>query len=333
MTRARIIATGAATSLGAVASAAAAARARLLNATELDVSGLAGGAGLTGAACHAIDGLDRALTGPERLCAMLAPATSDLAASLAAHPAARTGVYFGAAGAGGEALPAVVAAGLGCELGDARVFAEGRAGTVRALAAALEALAARRVERAVVGGCESKLDRPRLEEILAAGRLKTSDYPVGFIPGEAAALCALELAGQGSERAPEVSAPAVAVEDSSYAAGRPAIGKALAAVLTEALGGAGANCGSAFLDLNGEAYRASDWAMALVRTEPRDAIERLRPELVALTFGNVGAAFPVLSIALATRAFDRGYARGDTALVCTSSDGGLRAAFTVRAVR
>jgi 3-oxoacyl-[acyl-carrier-protein] synthase I len=333
MSSATIRGAGAITSLGTLVPAAAAARARLLEARSLDLGAIPGGAGVEGAAGHAIQGLDPDLTGLPRVEAILARAAADLAAATGAPAAGRAGVFLGVGGidadtSAGDRLAGLVAARLAIEPREHGCFPGGRAGTIRALEAAFHALAMGSVDQAVVGGCESKLDPAALARALADGRLKTADFPVGFIPGEAAALCVLDARAVAAR--PTVTAPVTAREESCRSAGHPAIGKRLAEVIVEALAGAPANAaGSVFLDLNGEAYRATDWAMAQVRARRTAALDRLHPELVVLGFGDVGAAFPILAMALAGRAFERGYGRGPLALVCTSADGGERAAFTV----
>lgn len=339
-----VSAAGANTSLGTLVPAAAAARTRMINAQELDLTEIAGGEGVDGAACHRVEGVDAALSGPERLRAIWLPAVRDLRAALAKKNLrlGRTGIYLATGEAdddpaGRELLAADAAATLEFSPVEKRLFGGGRSGTNRAIEAALAAVAAGRVDQAIVGACESQLDPVRLAESLAAGRLKTADYPVGFMPGEAAALVVLESVATATARAfepaPLLFPPAMALEESSYAAGRPGVGKALSKVIVEALERTAAttDAGSVYLDLNGEAYRATDWGMALVRVRQKLALE-LVPELVTLCFGELGAPYPLLSIALAASAFARGYARGRVVLVCSSSDSGERAAYVLRPV-
>jgi 3-oxoacyl-[acyl-carrier-protein] synthase I len=320
-----IDACGAWTSLGALVPAAAAARAGMSNARALAVDGARGAAG------HAAPALEPDAGGRTR--ALLHAASLDLARALAERkaPPGRVGIYLGLGRDDDTAdAPELVAAALSARPLETKVFAAGRAGTVRALAAAFDAIGSRRVDRAVVGGVESKVEPRRLAAAAAAGRLKTEDYPVGVIPGEAAALVSLEAASPASTAEALVFAPATAVEAQSFERGGPAIGRALAAVLVGALDGQVVEGGSVLVDLNGEPYRATDWAMAVVRTRARAAVDRLDMQLPALWFGDVGAAYPALAMALAARAFVRGYAPGPVALVCASSDGGERAAFAVK---
>jgi 3-oxoacyl-[acyl-carrier-protein] synthase-1 len=323
----QLTAAAAFTSLGTLVPAAAAARSGIVNPRALDLS-------VKGAAGHAAPGIDRELSGPARLAALLGPAAADLARALRDKDLAlgRTGIFLGLPqplDGEAQADTAPIASALEIQPAEVRLFADGRAGTSAAIAAACEAIRSGRVEHAVVGGCESKIDPRRLDAALAGGRLKCEDYPVGFMPGEAAALAVLSAAAPDGASEAWVAEPVATQEAQSYAAGGPAVGTALAEALTRALADVPPADGSVTVDLNGEAYRATDWAFALVRARVSVPIERLRPSLPAMWFGDVGAAYPVLAMGLAARAFARGYARGPLAVVCTSADAGARAALVM----
>jgi 3-oxoacyl-[acyl-carrier-protein] synthase-1 len=222
-----------------------------------------------------------------------------------------------------------------------RVFTEGRHGALLALQAARAALRERRCESALVGACDTELDEERLARSLAAGRLKTETNPVGFMPGEASAFLLLERqsgSGARGDAGPAlvIDEPQLGFEQDSYASERPAVGRALADVAAAALAGlgdAGARAGNVFIDINGEPYRSADWGHAIVRLRAQGLLNDWSDEVSVLSFGEIGAASPVLALVLAARAFARGYARGDTALVLSSDDGGNRGAATLRQER
>lgn len=345
-----VLALGAHTSLGALVPAAAAVRAGIASGQELDLAAF----GLPpreaeGARAHPMPELAPTLGGLDRLLAVALPGVGDLRRELAERKLGlgRTGLYLGL----GRPAPAdapltdrvskAVADALATPiptLVETRVFAEGRAGTISALAAAVADLASGQVDHAVVGGVETKLDPARVVAAFDAGRLKTTEQPVGFMPGEASAWVLLEAPATTRARglAPLalVSAPATALEERSRDAGGPAAGKALGDVVGAALAMAGADAiGSVWVDLNGETYRASDWAMAVVRARRHapSGLDKLALELPLAFVGDVGAAYPLLALAFATRAFVRGYAPGAVAIVCSSSDAGPRAAIVTRA--
>jgi 3-oxoacyl-[acyl-carrier-protein] synthase-1 len=78
-------------------------------------------------------------------------------------------------------------------------------------------------------------------------------------------------------------------------------------------------------DINGERYRAQEWGMAVMKTQPlfRDPTGY---ESAAAAWGDVGAATGALSAILAVCGWVRGYAQPPHALLFAGSDGGLRAA-------
>jgi 3-oxoacyl-[acyl-carrier-protein] synthase-1 len=88
-------------------------------------------------------------------------------------------------------------------------------------------------------------------------------------------------------------------------------------------------CGSLYLDLNGESQRAHEWGNVLVRARRSSRLDRWALELPGVAFGETGTASPLLSVLLAARAFTRGRLPGDRALVAVVGEDGLRAAFAV----
>jgi 3-oxoacyl-[acyl-carrier-protein] synthase-1 len=175
-----------------------------------------------------------------------------------------------------------------------------------------------------------------LARALAAGRVKTVTNPVGFMPGEAGAFLLLERQAAAASRgiAPVlvVVEPSFGLEENSFASERPPLGRGLAGVAAAALGrlrSPGDHRGSVFIDVNGEPYRAADWGQAAVRLLELGLLADWPQEVVAASFGETGAASPLLALILAARSFTRGYSRGDTALVLASDDGGNRGATTL----
>lgn len=79
-----------------------------------------------------------------------------------------------------------------------------------------------------------------------------------------------------------------------------------------------------YCDINGERYRTEEWGFALLRTADRMGTTAYTTAVGE--WGDVGAASGALLMILAVQAWQRGYARGESSLVWSSSDGGLRAA-------
>lgn len=350
-----IRAVGAATSLGTSAHAAAATRAGLALARELTVS-LGNDEALVPVG-HPIIGLTDGFEGVGRLGRIGRAAAEDLRRNIErlAVPSNRTSLflalprYCAEPFHPGEELPYTTADMLESVVASiaeplelstsgerARTHVEGRRGAVRAIEEAIDALRRGRCDHAVVGAIDSELDTGRLEAIHAAGRLKTSDNVAGFMPGEAGALLLLERVDTArsspEQRCALLYPPEHAVEENAHGAERPPVGRAFADVLVRALSRADATeapRGTMFVDLNGEAWRAAEWGTVLARTRPRCAVASWSTELPASSFGELGAAGPILALVLAHRAFMAGYARGPLALVAIAGEEGDRAAIVL----
>ncbi len=84
------------------------------------------------------------------------------------------------------------------------------------------------------------------------------------------------------------------------------------------------------IDHNGEAYRAADWAYALVRLIAQDYRFREAPVWYpAVSFGDTGAASGIAALGTVLSAFERDYAPAETAVICSSDDGPGRSALIV----
>lgn len=213
------------------------------------------------------------------------------------------------------------------------VFALDQAGGLVAVAAAIELLAARKLDIAIVGGVDSLLHGPLLEELFAAGRLKVGERPSGLVPGEAAAVVVLESESVARRRKVPALAQIEAValdQDAPYRPDAPihaeALTRALRAVLQHTDGG---DVRRVLTDLNGERWRFLEWATAETR-----CLDKLPPRKWQLwhpadSIGDTGAAFGPLAIALCARAFARGYAGGGKVLIAASSERGERAAMSL----
>jgi 3-oxoacyl-[acyl-carrier-protein] synthase-1 len=148
------------------------------------------------------------------------------------------------------------------------------------------------------------------------------------MPGECGVALLLEQdSSDAGRRVVEVKACTIGTETRSTET--PGTGRALAAEITECLVQAKlgkAFDGDLFVDLNGETWRAHEFGGAQVHVS-RDLLGNVRHQIPAVSVGDTGAATTALSLALATRALQRGYALGATALVLGSSfDGGVGAA-------
>jgi 3-oxoacyl-[acyl-carrier-protein] synthase-1 len=194
------------------------------------------------------------------------------------------------------------------------------------------------LERVVLLAVDSLLDPLSLKTLEREQRLKSTGSSVGLLPGEASACVLLEgtMAARHAGRQAKAqvisfaSRPAVTPineEDPGPSRVRFAVtqGRALAEAVLEALqlaGERGPFNGDVILDLNGEEWKALVWGHAVVRLRSSGMLGSVRDVLPCTSFGELGAASAGVGLCMATRAFLRGYALGDRALVLSISDQG-----------
>ena len=203
-----------------------------------------------------------------------------------------------------------------------------------ALARATEDLRAGKADFAVIGAVDSLLHSTLLHALADEGRLKTPLHPAGLIPGEAAVVLVLERARDAARRGAPVlgrlGAVAVDREPTPLGAGQPiraeGASRAIAAALDRNGGPAGIH--RAIVDLTGERWRALEWALVETRClgELPNNWQLWHP---ADCFGDLGAASSLAAVALALRAFARGYGGQGGVLVTAAAARGERAATCV----
>ncbi len=280
--------------------------------------------------------------GAARLAELSLPAASEAwrNARMADRAPRSIGIYLGVDEAeDGRAVIDALGRTLHTAFALERVDALGRASGLAALHRAARHLREGRIEVALVGGVDSWVRAEAIERLVANGRLRDDDHPQGIIPGEGAAFVVLEASPPsgikplawllGSGVAEE---PTAGTEDASEGMG-----------LTEALRKARAGVDMktfprVVCDLNGDRYRAMEWAYSLVRALPDlkqdkksapwgpEETDRWHP---AEYIGDSGAASGIINLAWAVTAMRKGYALIDHALVWGGSDGILRAAALV----
>jgi 3-oxoacyl-[acyl-carrier-protein] synthase-1 len=213
------------------------------------------------------------------------------------------------------------------------LFPHGHAAGLLALEKAAQSLEQGEIDFAVVGGVDSLLHGPCLYWLQTERKLKHSENPAGLIPGEAAAFIVVESERYARGRGANVLARLAPVHTGreSVPAGKPTSADALTQVtraLFDSLPADRRNVLRVVLDLNGESWRFFEWSLADTRNPPPAPTFRQlwHP---ADCLGDVGAATGPALLAVAARAFERGYAVGDALPVITSSDPGERAATAV----
>ncbi len=214
-----------------------------------------------------------------------------------------------------------------------RGYAFGHCAAAMAVEAARDLLAKdAQLRRVLLLGADSTCDAQSLSWLSAARRLKNAENPVGVIPGEAGAAVWVERADGPAQRdgtlRPKLHHAALA--DGNRDDSAADTGRRLANVVQDAVTRAGiTNRCDAWLDQNGELWRAEAWGHALVHLNRCAPIRDVQPIVLASSLGELGAAQGLLAAVFAARSFARGHARAEHALVCTLDEHRRAAAFCV----
>jgi 3-oxoacyl-[acyl-carrier-protein] synthase-1 len=208
---------------------------------------------------------------------------------------------------------------------------EGHAGALLAIERACDRISRDEADVIVVGGVETYRDADALDWLESDRRLARAAIRSGFPPGEGAAM--LVLAGTSARKQLNlpalctIRAAATTTETRDPNHGPGLLGEALTEVLRK-VGADGTEPSfihDVYCDINGERPRTTDWGFALLRVGPsfRDGSAYVSS---VRECGDLGAATGAFNCVLASRAWQRGYARGARALVYGSSWQGLRGA-------
>lgn len=207
----------------------------------------------------------------------------------------------------------------------------GHVGALRGLEDACMQIERGQSELCVIGGVDSYLDSATIGWLDGERRLAREGIRGGFFPGEAAAWVAL-ASEQARARLALRSLATVRVVATDLEQRDPngsggLMGEAMSRVLARVATTLRPReqLENIFCDINGERMRTDDWGLAVLRAGAllRDGTGYHTP---VAQLGDVGAASGALNCVLATQAWQRGYARANTALVWGASWGGLRAA-------
>jgi 3-oxoacyl-[acyl-carrier-protein] synthase-1 len=221
-------------------------------------------------------------------------------------------------------------------LSSIRAIARGHASGLMALQEGLREIDEGKTDFCLVGGGDSYLEPETLEWLEECEQLHSPENAWGFVPGEGAGFVLLAspeaVRRYGLEVLGHPLAAATAREENLIKTDSVCLGRGL----TEALRAAFAHLtpqalklDQVFCDMNGEPYRADEYAFTVVRTSERfeSAGDFLAP---ADCWGDVGAATGPLLVGLAIAAARKGYAKGPHSLLWASSEGGERSAAIVK---
>ena len=221
------------------------------------------------------------------------------------------------------------------QVGEVKVYPAGHAAGLIAISQACQEIANQQIDLAVVCGVDSLLDATYLEELFDQDLLKSELESSGIVPGEAGVALVLESVAHAERRqvVPMAAIRSLAMGMQAADSGTPAAtGEALSECIqtvlkTHAPDGS-PTISRVIVDLNGQRSRFLEWAT--VETRCMHALPRgWRIQHPADCFGDTGAAFGTLAIALAANGYSRGYPPVDGTLICCSSARGERAAAAI----
>lgn len=208
-----------------------------------------------------------------------------------------------------------------------KVLSSGRAGGLAALLDAQHMLASGQVQRCLLVGVDSYLNRNDLRQLELERRLKTDENSDGFVPAEGAAALLLTAIIPVHAMKVRVHAAASDHETAGVLSDAPCRAEALTRCTRAALDHAGLDLSEVafrITDITGERYDFVEHANMLGRLL-RKRREHFPSWMPATSFGHMGAAAGITLLAVAYHAWLRGHAPGPTALCCAGSDAGLRA--------
>lgn len=211
-----------------------------------------------------------------------------------------------------------------------RALVDAPASVAFALHEAYVSLEAGDEDATLIGGADSWLSLRALRWLEDQRRLKVDGRTEGLIPGEAAGFIVVESAerrvgAQGSLAT--LRAFTVAREPGHYDSDKPCLATGYTAATRAALAALDARRPPLVLlsDLNGESYKAKEWAAAEVRTLSHSPRLHIHP---ADCYGDVGSIAGVCQVAIAAVGFSRGEWSGP-ALVIAGADGSARGVVVV----
>jgi 3-oxoacyl-[acyl-carrier-protein] synthase-1 len=203
-------------------------------------------------------------------------------------------------------------------------FMQGNAAAFHALSAAARILQQDPQAQCIVGAVDSLLDETTLDWFELSGRLKSETYGrnQGFPPGEGVGFFLVESEHAARVRRHQAAARILAVglaeEANTALTQTPTTAEGMSIALRQVLQHvAPESIAAVFSDMNGEFYRAKEWANASTRCFQHGPRER---ELwhPAEYFGDVGSAWGALSINLGASFLAKGVLR--EAVLCVASD-------------
>jgi 3-oxoacyl-[acyl-carrier-protein] synthase-1 len=214
--------------------------------------------------------------------------------------------------------------------GTVEVVPAGACSAQAALGRAVHLFATNSVERCVLGAVDTQLQLRTIRWHENNRRLKCAYVNDGLMPAEAACFLVVEPEELARARGAKIIARVLAVnaarEPATILSEEPNTASSLTAVVRATLADAGvspSDVGMIWSDLNGESYRAREWAFSEVRLGFSTDTELTHP---ADCHGDLGAATDANLLGLAALCHGTGWSDGKATLVFSGSEYGWRAA-------
>jgi 3-oxoacyl-[acyl-carrier-protein] synthase-1 len=213
--------------------------------------------------------------------------------------------------------------------GPVEVLPEGATSAQRALARAVQLFDSGAARFCIVGAVDTQLQVRVTRWHENNERLKCAYIHDGLMPGEAACFLVIEMESSAFARRATILARILAtahsLEPANILSDQPNTARALTDSARMALRDAAIQAkdlDAVWCDLNGESYRAREWAFTEIRLGVQTHTELIHP---ADCHGDLGAASDANLLGLAAMAQATGWAKGQPQLVFSGSEGGLRA--------
>ncbi len=208
-----------------------------------------------------------------------------------------------------------------------KVYPAGHAAGLMAIAQACQDIANHETDLALIYGIDSLLDASYLQDLYNNDLLRTEQESSGIIPGEAGVAIVIESAAQAARRSatPLAAIRSIALDAESVEENSAATGDALTRCIQNVFQAAGdpLQINRVLVDLNGQRSRFLEWAT--IETRCMHALPRnWQIQHPADCWGDTGAAFGVLAVALTANSYASTQSPAAGTLICCSSMRGER---------
>ena len=181
----------------------------------------------------------------------------------------------------------------------------------------------------ILGSVDSLLEPKALVASAGLGLMATDDNPVGFMPGEASAFSLTRLDANNTLQLSHVFSIAglQSVENGTNLEDETVpLGREMSALIRSSLQQAGVQNSTdikqVIVDHNGLEWHAYEWGNTLMRLQEHGiSLDSATTVFPVISFGEIGSATGLASLAMAEQGYRRGYFKGATLVVLTSFNG------------